>query len=148
METLALNLKTIAEKELNNENLSDDDYELIRSYGGQLEHLWLEINREYIEKAETSEMQYLQDNPAAIIADVATDPKGLVLEEAIGWIDDIYVVFPLEGKLRIGKGGVFSYYEFDWPLSDRLTDSKWRAMLESGEAPDRPEWTNLFLLSE
>ncbi len=34
METLALNLKTISEKELQNQALTDEEYELIRSFGG------------------------------------------------------------------------------------------------------------------
>lgn len=32
----------ISEKELNNTPLSDEEYELIRNYGGNLEHFWLE----------------------------------------------------------------------------------------------------------
>ncbi|NBD34520.1 MAG: DUF3160 domain-containing protein, partial [Chloroflexi bacterium] len=31
--------------------------------------------------------------------------------------------------------GVFSYYEFPWAISDRLTDEAWRQMLEEGNAP-------------
>lgn len=45
LERLALNLKTIAEKELNNTPLAANDYELIRSFGGQLEHFRLEALR-------------------------------------------------------------------------------------------------------
>jgi hypothetical protein len=37
MEKLTLDLKTISEKELIGQSLSDADYDLIRSYGGQLE---------------------------------------------------------------------------------------------------------------
>lgn len=148
METLALKLKTIAEKELNNQALSDDDYELIRTYGGQLEHFWNEVNKEDMQKQGLSQSDYLNANPAAIVADVATDPNGQALEEAIGRIDSIYVIFPLEGKLKIAKGGVFSYYEFKWPLSDRLTDSKWREMLGTEDEPERPDWTSTFLATD
>lgn len=147
METLALSLKTISEKELNNEKLSDDEYELIRSYGGQLEHFWLEINKEDLERQATSVENFLDQNPAAIVADVATDPNGTVLEEATGKIFDIYVVVPVDGKLRLTKGGVYSYYEFEWPMSDRLTDVKWRTMLNNSQAPAQPAWTNAFVAS-
>jgi len=51
----------------------------------------------------------------------------------------------VDGKLRIAKGGVYSYYEFPWPMSDRLTDKKWREMLNSGQAPELPSWTNAFV---
>lgn len=145
MEQLALSLKTISEKELNDEAITDDDYELIRSYGGQLEHFWLEVHRKEINEAQSSPMTFLQDNPAALVADVATDPNGWVLEEAIGHISDIFVVIPVEGGLRIAKGGVFSYYEFTQPLKDRLTDEKWREMLDDGEAPPPPDWTSAFV---
>jgi hypothetical protein len=144
MEQLAMSLKTISEKELNNENLADADYELIRSYGGQLEHLWLEINKDEPQYKELGQRDFLDQNPAAIVADVATDPNGQVLEEGTGKISEIYVVVPIDGKLRIAKGGVYSYYEFTWPMSDRLTDKKWRELLNSGQAPALPSWIDAF----
>ena len=145
MEQLAMSLKTISEKELNNENLTDADYELIRSYGGQLEHFWLEINKDEPQYKELDQRNFLDQNPAAIIADVATDPNGQVLEEGTGKISEIYVVVPIDGKLRIAKGGVYSYYEFTWPMSDRLTDKKWREMLNASPAPKLPTWTSAFV---
>ena len=145
MEQLAISLKTISEKELNNEKLTDEEYELIRSYGGQLEHLWLEVNKDEPEFQESGWNEYLDENPAAIVSDVATDPNGQVLEEATGKISEIYVVVPVDGKLKIAKGGVYSYYEFTWPMSDRLTDKKWRELLSSEQAPALPSWTNVFI---
>ena len=146
MEQLAMSLKTISEKELNNEKLTDEEYELIRSFGGQLEHFWLEVNKDELAfKQSTSQRDYLNENPAAIVADVATDPNGQVLKEGTGKISEIYVVVPIDGKLRIAKGGVYSYYEFTWPMSDRLTDKKWRELLNSSQAPALPSWTDAFV---
>lgn len=145
MQTLALSLKTIAEKELNNQAPSDADYELIRSYGGQLEHFWLSVNQQEMDKQQLSQMNYLNQNPAAIVADVATDPNGQVLEEATGRLNDIYVVVPVAGHLRIAKGAVYSYYEFTQPLSGRLDDQTWRNMLDNNQAPAAPAWTASFL---
>jgi len=146
MEQLAVSLKTISEKELNNEKLTDNEYELIRSFGGQLEHFWLKVNKDELAfKQSTSQRDYLNENPAAIVADVATDPNGQVLEEGTGKISEIYVVVPIDGKLRIAKGGVYSYYEFTWPMSDRLTDKKWRELLNSSQAPALPSWTDAFV---
>jgi len=68
-----------------------------------------------------------------------------VLEEGTGKISEIYVVVPVDGKLKIAKGGVFSYYEFTHPMSDRLTDKKWREILNSEQAPKLPEWTDDFV---
>jgi hypothetical protein len=140
METLALNLKTISEKELQNQALTDEEYELIRSFGGQLEHFWMETLRDQ----EGGRSALLNNNPAMLVADVATAPPDLVLEEGNGYIHSIYAVVPVEGKLRIVKGGVYSHYEFSWPASDRLTDEKWRGMLENKQTPPAPEWTRAF----
>jgi hypothetical protein len=46
MEELTMKLKIISEKELNNEELTESEYEIIRSYGGQIEHFWLEVNKD------------------------------------------------------------------------------------------------------
>jgi len=89
----------------------------------------------------------VDEEEAAVIADVATDPNsGTVLEEAVGKIFEIYVVAQVEGQLLVTQGGVFSYYEFPWPMSDRLTDESWREMLNNGQAPPRPEWTSSFIV--
>lgn len=146
MEQLAMSLKTISEKELNNEKLTDEEYELIRSYGGQLEHFWIDVNKDEAAYKQTgSQEDYLNENPAAIIADVATDPNDQVLEVGTGKISEIYVVVPIDGKLKIARGGVYSYYEFTWPMSDRLTDKKWRELLNSDQAPALPSWTDAFV---
>lgn len=148
METLTLSLKTIAEKELNGEAVTDDEYELIRSYGGQLEHFWLEVNQEEMDASGLDQDNYLNQNPAAIVTDVATDPNGSVLQEGTGLISEIFVVVPVDGKLVLAKGGDFSYYEFTQPLSDRLTDEAWREMLWSDDAPTLPTWTSAFTVNQ
>lgn len=147
MEELSNKLQRIAEKELANEKLTDEDYELIRSYGGQIEHLWHEVNKEAMEKAGMTQADFLHENPAAIVADVATDPNGVVLEEATGYVDEIFVLVPVEGRLKLLQGTVYSYYEFPWPMTDRLTDARWRELLRNNDPglPRRPEWTSTFL---
>lgn len=141
LEQLILALKTISEKELTNTPLTDEEYDLIRSYGGQLEHFWLEALRD----EGIDHRSAIYDRPAAVVADVANDPGGNVLEEATGNVFDIYAVVPVDGKLRIALGGVYSYYEFPWPAVDRLTDSKWHKMLNDGQTPPLPQWTGTFI---
>ena len=140
MEELALRLKDISERELKGQSLTDEDYELIRSFGGQLEHFWLEAMAD--EGIDHPSAVY--ENPAALIADVATDPGGQVLEEGTGYINTIYAIVPVEGGLRIASGAVYSYYEFPWPSSDRLTDQKWKGMLENRETPAQPDWVQTY----
>ncbi len=140
MEELALKLKVISEKELSGEPLDNSEYELIKSFGGQLEHFWLEAMKD--EGVDHPSAVY--ENPAALISDVATDPNGSVLEAGTGFISYIYAVVPVDGKLRIAKGAAYSYYEFPWPAADRLTDEKWKVMLEEGNAAPRPYWTQSY----
>ena len=135
-------LQDVAQKELAGEPLTTEEYERIKYFGGELEAMTLAA------ADQEGEGRPFFDEPeqAALVADVATDPNGQVLEEAIGRVDEIYVVVPDgRGGLHVAKGGVFSYYEFPWPMGDRLTDEAWRAMLDAGEAPDRPAWTSSFL---
>lgn len=134
----ASRLQTMAEKQLRNEPLSEEEYEFVRLYGVTLEGL----------KFAAAEEEGDTIDQAAVVADVATDPAGAVLEEGVGRIFEIYVVAPIEGRLVLTKGGVFSHYEFVQPLSDRLTDETWRALLDAGEAPPLAGWTSSFIVEQ
>ena len=148
---IATRLIEISEKELKNESLSDDDYEFIRTYGGNLEHFWLEVNKDSEES-----ISYSYQAPCPVVADIATDPNGEVLEVGSGKADRIYVVFPIDGELHVGSGSVYSFYQFKVPISERMTDSEWRNVLsggyldddwnwvESEGAPDKPQWTTSY----
>jgi hypothetical protein len=64
-----------------------------------------------------------------------------VLEIGTGRIDRIFVLMLDDaGQFNVATGGVYSYYEFTQPTSERLTDEQWWEMLRSGEAPERPAW--------
>ena len=77
-----------------------------------------------------------------LVADVHTNiSEELVLEEAVGNVDLIVVVCPgPEGSSFAAVGPVLSYYEFKHPMDDRLTDEKWRLMLDSTTPVERPDW--------
>ena len=160
LQQLADALQTMAEKELRGEPLTEAEVTLIRFYGGELEHLTMAA-ADRIDEDPTARPVMDEEPQAAVIADVATapDPDGdgvpnpVVLEEAVGRINEIYVVVPLitaDGtiQLQVAKGGVFAYYEFPWPADDRLTDEKWRTMLDEGSAPELPAWTGSFFIPE
>jgi len=137
LESLLLSLKTMAEKELAGEALSEEEYELIRNIGGILESITTFSAK--VEEEITSEA----DERMAIVADVHTDVNtGLVLEEGVGDAFIIYVVAPLEGRLVVTQGGVFSYYEFTHPMDDRLTDEAWQKLEPK---PDLPTWVGSFV---
>ncbi len=140
MEELCLNLKRISEKELEGTAITDDEFDAIRGVGMALQRI-----------AKVTDDSPETDKQIAVVADVHTVPlAGQVLEEGVGDAFEIYVVVPepdddgLPGDAQIVTvGTVFSYYEFKWPMSDRLTDEAWQAMVAR---PPRPEWTESFMV--
>ena len=131
---MADQLLTISVKELQNEDLTDDEYEFIRTYGGNIEHFWYEAL-----KGEADSVN-AQEFPAALVVDIATDPNGTVLQAATGDPSDIYVVVNVAGKIKIARGSVYTFYQFPWPIEDRLTDAKWQQLM--GIAPDEEGYYN------
>ena len=134
LETILERLVKLSEKELANEELTDEDYEFIKNFGDELNAVITDVD----EKAKKT----------TIIADVHTDGNTMqVLEEGVGYVDLVVVAYEVpDGRILVGAGPVMSYYEFKQPMADRLTDEKWREMWQS-ELPDRPEWYSSFWAS-
>ncbi len=146
LEQLAGKLLEISRKELTGQSLSEDDYTLIRTYGGTLEHFWHEAAAAQAEDAYIATQEF----PASVVTDIATNPNGWVLEIATGMPQMICVVVPVEGELHLTCGVVYDFYQFTQPLSDRLTDTQWRIMIGQWWEPntgyqrvelERPWWT-------
>jgi len=139
-------LKDTSEKLLWGEELSEDDYMRINFFGGELEALTIAAADC---EGETWECRDLQDQQAALVADIATgistETSGLVvLEEAIGQPTPIYVILP-DSPYRIGVGAVFTYYEFELPADSRMTDEEWQVQVAAGTNPPPPYWTESFM---
>ncbi|MDH3529112.1 MAG: DUF3160 domain-containing protein [Acidobacteriota bacterium] len=141
-ERLLTDLKTISEKELRNEKLTYEEYQTIRTIGGTLEYMTLSV---MTGNPDSWELVNESDKDMATVADVHT-AGNLVLEEAVGRANEILVIVPVEGKLVLTRGAVFSYYEFVHPASDRLTDLKWQQLINSKKAPPPPAWTKSFMV--
>lgn len=141
-EDLLTFLKTVSIKELKNQELTAAEYDQILYYGGSLESLTLSVMQDGI--TNWYEITNEADRDMAVVADVHTSGSDC-LEEAVGHANELFVVVPIQGKLYITRGAVFSYYEFLHPSSDRLTDEKWQEMLKKKKAPPSPEWTKSFL---
>ena len=118
----------------------ETDNEWLRSIGGTLESFWWRSG----DRVDTS--RPIRDDDAAIIADIGRGidmEKGIdhVLQVGTGRIDRIFVIVPDdEGGFDVASGGVYSFYEFPWPTTDRLTDETWWRMLRKDEVPARPSW--------
>ncbi len=136
---LLLNLQTISIKELEGTPLTNEEYSLIEGCGKLLGDIVAMPTDDLI----TSDA----DDDMAVIADVHTDPNAEeVLEEGVGRPSVILVAVIVNGELILTQGGVMSYYEFTWPMDDRLTDEAWQETLDLGEAPPLPTWTASFVI--
>ena len=134
-------------KELNNEVLTEDEYNQIGYYGGTLEYLTSSFAGDGIRWFEiTSDT----DKNMAVIADFHTIApnqysEGGYLEAGVGPAYEIYVVVPIEGKLYLTRGAIFSYHEFI--SGERLTDETWQQMIREDKQPLMPKWTDSFIKS-
>ncbi|MET0772062.1 MAG: DUF3160 domain-containing protein [Candidatus Limnocylindrales bacterium] len=133
-------LARIAADELAGEPISKTDNERLLYVGGVLEDLWWRTSDTRPGSIPTP------DDPSAIIADIASGRDRAtdtitVVEVATGHVDQLLVLVPDDkGRFHVALGGVYSYYEFLQPISDRLTDEAWHSMLDAGEVPPRPDW--------
>jgi len=131
LERILEKLVDLSTKELNNEELSEDNYDFIKNFGDKLNGVIEDVPE--------------KSKKTTIIADVHTDQNtSQVLEEGVGYVNLILVAYKVpDGRILIGAGPVMSYYEFKHPMDDRLTDEKWRDILSS-DPPEPPEWISNF----
>jgi hypothetical protein len=139
-------------KELRNEKLSNDEYDRLLYYGASManisDNFLLAVAKDY----ETTDIADM------LVTDVATNP-GAYLSLGTGFFDHIYVVVPMDGKLYLSRGAVYSSYEFI--SNKRLTDEEWWALNgitinedeyvsypeytePSEDLPAQPNWVNRF----
>jgi hypothetical protein len=138
---LAQTLAAIAEKELAGEELALEEVATIQAYGHYLEML-----EQFSDDEEGRTLQPAAEK-SALVADVHTSTNThTALEEATGYPLTLYVALEIDGHLTLLAGAAYSYYEFSVPLADRMTDEEWIAVLDSGQAPARPGWTQAWIV--
>jgi hypothetical protein len=134
LEGILHRLLNISTDELEGKDLSESDSSFIRTFGEHLDQVIIGVN----DKGQMTTM----------VADVHTDTNEpqQVLEEGVGYVELAVVAYKVpDGRIIVGAGPVFSYYEFKQPMNDRLTDEQWKEMLQQGQAPSRPIWTASFV---
>ncbi len=89
----------------------------------------------------------LGEKEPTLVADVCTNSTTFqVLHEGVGKFNPIIIVYQQpDGKTLAGIGYVMSYYEFREENFNRLSDSEWKKLVESGQTPPRPLWAASFL---
>ena len=88
------------------------------------------------------------DKSIAVVADVYTanavnnpPEKHSILYEAVGPVDEIYVVVEVNNRLYLTRGAVFSYREFKQSTDEqRLTDEEWQQKLKTNPRKGVPTW--------
>lgn len=125
---LGIMLRDISQKELNNGQITQEEYQKLHYIGGTIEYILLGL-------LETDHLPN-REKSMALIADVYVY-NGTNLNVAVGHADDIYVMVPIKGEYYIARGAVFSYYEFKGKI---FNDEEWKAIVQNKNVPDRPKW--------
>ena len=138
----ALIFRGIAEKEMNEEPLSEENYRAIASITNYL-NADLLLYSMYLEPDEADLLRM------ALVSDVATDAQaGRVLHVATGTPRRLYVFVDDKGSgPRVTIGYTYSYYEFERALGDgRMTDEEWKKLVYDEARREEleelaPKWT-------
>ncbi|MDR1515102.1 MAG: DUF3160 domain-containing protein [Synergistaceae bacterium] len=140
---LLTSARDIAQKEVSGAELTPEDYKeiktLARSFRG---NILLPGTGEFFGDNVYEQLKM------ALVADVATNGwDKTALEAATGTPRKIYVfVNDKSGGARLARGYVYSYYEFERPLSDgRMTDEEWKKIVYDKDRANeleelRPDW--------
>jgi len=143
----------IAQDELDGKALSQEQVDWIQRSGELMEAVFLGYR--YWEMTYSGGFERLQRG-VALVTDIHTafkvmpggEIQSLVSQIAIGRIMDLFVVVPSEVGQRLTQGGIFSFYEFEQQMDERLTDEEWGERVERGELPPLPVWSGSFVEGE
>jgi hypothetical protein len=158
-------LKTIAEKELAQQPLTQPESDFLRSvmqiytgdpyqsgyrtFSGWYPSLFYQ-NAFWVYAPRRGEACDMWD---AIVADVHTDPPapavndpGAVLHEGIGSVHMLVIAVDNGPDRMIYAGPVLSHYEFEVLGTARMSDADWKAKLQAGQKPPSPDWTTSYLV--
>jgi len=133
-------LRDILLKQIQGQIPTEEEYSRLKGYGYILENIYKKLA-----DRDSTYADELLDEGMAVIADVH-NYEGQCLEVGVGNPDWIYVLVPIEGEWYLTRGGVYSYYEFLQPISNRLTDEQWKEMINSGNAPERESWIKKYIV--
>lgn len=147
MKNLAQELNAISRAQAAGQTLTQQQYEMIEFFGARLEAITLGMSTP--DRSGLSVAKLLGEGRAdrgiALATDVHTNvTRNEVLQIAVGQPLDFYVITRAPVGSTLTQGGIFSFYEFHQPMSDRLTDEKWGTQLKSSPPP-MPKWVSSFV---
>lgn len=135
--SLCLGLKAAAEKELLDQPLGPEDYQLVGSLG--------DVLRDLVSVTDEAGGGRMVPDPYAILEIFRDTEEGQAVQLALGRPLLYYVVAPVEGRLTLTVGAGYSLYELAGTTHSAPSAEGWRGMVESGTEPDPPAWTSSFL---
>jgi|GEM_PF-260880 hypothetical protein len=128
-------IQDIVKAELQNQEISDNDFERLRTVSNALSR---------VAEALPGEELTVKEMRAGLVADIHTDAlTNQILYEATGKPNLIYTAVKDINGARLTVGAVYDHYEFATPLEKRLTDEDWQAKVYDGAGtmPEEDKWT-------
>ena len=145
-QAMVVKFRDISIKELQNEPLTEEEIIDLLNIGGEMERIMVD----FVESSDENnisywyEIQNATDRRMPVVVDLMRVvensvglPEGEISHIGTGKPMEIFVIYPHQDKLYMGRGGTFSYYEF--LNKDRLTDEDWQKMVYD-DATDFPTW--------
>ena len=145
-QAMVVKFRDFSIKELQNEPLTGEEISYLLYIGGEMESLMVDFVESSDENQISNwyEIENATDRRMPVVVDlmrVVENSVGLPKDEishiGTGKPMEIFVIYPHEGKLYMGRGATFSYYEF--LNKERLTDEDWQKMVYD-EKTDFPTW--------
>lgn len=145
-QAMVVKFRDFSIKELQNEPLTGEEISYLLYIGGEMESLMVD----FVESTDENQISYwyeiqnATDRRMPVVVDLMRVvensvglPKDEIFSIGTGKPMEIFVIYPHQGKLYMGRGATFSYYEF--LNKERLTDEDWQKMVYD-EATDFPTW--------
>lgn len=126
--TLCEHLADIANKQLDNQPLTNKDESFITNYGPELSRL--------LKYEEFAAWNPIDD--AMRCVRVLTQGNGTHVHVAVARPQAVYVLYPDRGQQVLCRGAVFPYFEFT--DSGIVDDRIWKKRIDSPSIPARPQW--------
>lgn len=134
LQELTARLEAMVQKQLRGAEWDNDDAKILKDYQESLGEIM----------GYFSSASHAPEDDAPRWTTVYQDPvANRNLAVAIGRPRALYVLYPWKGQQILCRGAVMPYYEY--PSEERLTDSEWKALLDSEMAPKQPAWLQPIL---
>ncbi len=136
-------LESAARKQSRGEALTEKEHTALFELGRDLEHLTIALTAK-----QEDGFGNIYGDECSLIADIFTGDE-TVRECAIGRVFNIIVRHAASsGFDYLYRGGTYSFYEFEQPIGNRLSDKQWKQMIRENRLPPLPDWARSFIVGD